>query len=743
MKIEGAAGASAGEDLSYKLNQDLGCSPNQKVSWETSGAESSEAAGSSLVSNFSAAGSYVVTALISSGGTEKDLHQKTVIVADKPGINGPEIVTIGQNASFSIVLPNGYSLASAMWNFGDGTPAQSSSAPVSHVYNKVGLFSVVLTTVNSVGLVSTINHDVNVIDFYDGLECITETTFSSPVDAVIGVPVDVAAYIPSCLTAAVTSVNWNFGDGGVGTSPSASHTYTATGNYTIQLQIFTRYSGEAFLTLTRDVQVGNALPEVPPPNPSPVPSPTPHPSSCSTEGETRESFDGDEYNQEVACGIDGKKKQVFIVKLVEACRVVENDLRWIEVSRTPVLQSESTCMGQSCQLSDGSKLKDGESRTFYSTQTPAGQCSSVSETRTCSNGTLSGSSTYSQVTCKKSCEGFGPHGTVRTGVVTGEESVALVCSFGEQGYFDIFTQLSDQTCNDGSVVGSNTRRGTIKTAGTCPTYSWSATEQYSTWSAACGGTQNRIYVCRNDKGEIAPNDRCTSPAPQQSRVCDGDPDSVARIDRVVTEQEGGSTTLKCPANQIGVIVQTRTATSIKSYACVDHSVKLTSEKTEFSAWVTESYCRDYVAYRCSNDSLDNTGAKGRYDWMVKCQNEVPAIKEFLAVFEDVSAKGGFSVDEGSRRLYPTFMNRATSPEKTWIAPKKSSGSCDVPNTAYVAAVCVSSCSTPEQGIIAQAKANLKLKSVPFIEALLQNYEFVGTLKSQSKITAMDIQKTKV
>jgi len=57
----------------------------------------------------------------------------------------------------------------------------------------------------------------------------------------------------------------------------------------------------------------------------------------------------------------------------------------------------------SCTL-DGVTVAHGQSRTFYSTNSvPAGQsCSSVAQTRTCTNGTLSGSNTYNKASCSVS-----------------------------------------------------------------------------------------------------------------------------------------------------------------------------------------------------------------------------------------------------------------------------------------------------------------------------------------------------
>ena len=53
---------------------------------------------------------------------------------------------------------------------------------------------------------------------------------------------------------------------------------------------------------------------------------------------------------------------------------------------------------------------------------------------------------------------------------------------------------------------------------------------------------------------------------------------------------------------------------------------------EYGPWITENYCRQYVAYRCSQDSLSNSAAEGRFRWMKKCRDQVPVIKEFMDNF---------------------------------------------------------------------------------------------------------------
>jgi len=388
--------------------------------------------------------------------------------------------------------------------------------------------------------------------------------------------------------------------------------------------------------------------------------------------------------------LNGIKTISYRDTVVEECRL-NGDLRdWVKVSTTKNVLSEGACQGQSCTLPDGSQIVDG---------------------------------------------------STKSNIVTGEVSVALSCEFGETGHFSIYNQVSDLVCNNGQITANNSRQGTVKTPGSCPTYSYQASDDWTVCSADCGGKQSRIYVCKDDSGKVVSNDRCKVAAPQEERLCDGNPMAVAR-NEVSSIVEEANSSQKCPSNQIGVIVQSREVTTTKSYACIDHSVKLAKEEVQAGAWVSESYCRDYVAKRCSQDSLSNSEATGRYKWMVKCQDKVPMIKEFLEKFDDVKV-AGVTVGDTKRKLYPTFMNRATSPEKPWIAPKKETSSCDVPSTVYIASVCVSSCATPEQQIIADVQAKGQGKYVTFIEALTKNYSHVATLKTNDSMASKVIVKTPV
>lgn len=738
LEIVGGSAAQSGSTVNYALSNAGSCVNGQDVNWKVAGASKLVMTSSGLSSIYRKAGSYVVTAQEKSSGGDT-VSFKTEVVSTEIALAGPQAGFAFNDVNYSLVVPAGVQLTSVSWDFGDGSAPVTNVNSVVHTYYDVGVYQLKVQATDSEGKVTTLSMRVNMVRLVDGMNCIQELAISGAAETKVNVATSMSAYLPPCLTDKVGAVRWDFGDGKTAANQSVSHTYTAEGVYPVTATLYLGSEQEPWITLDHQIRVLADLEVEPEPE---VPE---DPHACRIQGEQRES-QGELYSETMACGVNGSKTVTYRDRVVEECQLVVETLQWQEVARHKDVTHEGACQGQSCQLPDGSLLADGATKVFYTTSTPLGSCESVKESRTCANGVLSGSANATQVTCHQGCGDFGVHGTVKIGVVTGETKVPKECKFGEQGIFDLYTQISDQACVDGSVVTSNTRQGSIKTAGQCPVYQYSPTENYSACSADCGGTQSRVFVCRDDKGVQVANNRCGDLAvPVEERVCDGNPEAVRRQESLTTLEEANSSKA-CPKNQIGVIAKSREVVNTKTYACIDHVVKLESDVTVPGPWVEESFCRDYVARRCSQDSLNNTEAKGRYDWMVKCQSQLPVIKDFLDNFGDVTVTidgKKVSVGGAGRELYPTFMNYAYKPEKPWIAPKVKTAPCTMPATAYVATVCVSSCSTPEQQILAQERAAGKLKYMPFVEALNKNAGYVASMQSSQSMGSKHVVKTKV
>lgn len=118
------------------------------------------------------------------------------------------------------------SIISWDWNFGDGSPAGTSSAPT-HLYPSNGTYNVTLTVTNAFGCTSSVTHpvivnQVPVAAFSNSTACLGQaTTFT---DQTMGTPIN---WI------------WDFGDASaVNNSQNPTHTYATAGTYTATLIAF-------------------------------------------------------------------------------------------------------------------------------------------------------------------------------------------------------------------------------------------------------------------------------------------------------------------------------------------------------------------------------------------------------------------------------------------------------------------------------------------------------------------------
>lgn len=462
-----------------------------------------------------------------------------------------------------------------------------------------------------------------------------------------------------------------------------------------------------------------------------------------TSGQSTPAFFGNTYKDSVACENNGSKENEYHDQVRNIC---ESGKVTLVKDKERILVSSGACRNQSCRIGERT-LRPGESITLYSTGSPAGNCSSVAQTRICNGetGMLSGNSQFSQFTCSNGCEGFGPNGTLKSGIISGEMSEAKSCPFNEPGITSIFSRLIDQKCEEGSLKELNPRKGPIKSEGACPVYEWKGTDGFSACSADCGGEQTRIFECRDkSSGQKVDAARCAGKAaPVEKRVCDGNP-NLTKTSESVSQEEVGSCTA-CPQNQIGIVIGKRDVVTVKTLSCVKNAYQETKSEQILKPWTYETYCRDFTTVRCGHDSLSNSEAAGRYSWMVKCQDKLPIIKEFLEKFKDVNftGKDAWNINQSNtslistRRLYPTFFNPET--KQPWIAPKVSTASCEgVPKNAYVAAVCVSSCASPEQQILASNSFESQGKPVSFIEAYLKKINYVSILGEDRRLKLMKV-----
>ncbi len=135
-----------------------------------------------------------------------------------------------------------------MWDFGDGSTSTNQNP--SHTYTSYGSFTVTLITTNAFGCSNTIVKPNFVV--------IRRATISIPLFPVRGcIPYTISPVPAITAVDAITSYNWDFGDGGTSTLANPVYTYIAQGTYTVRLIITTSTGCTDTLTIPTAVTVGS------------------------------------------------------------------------------------------------------------------------------------------------------------------------------------------------------------------------------------------------------------------------------------------------------------------------------------------------------------------------------------------------------------------------------------------------------------------------------------------------------
>jgi gliding motility-associated-like protein len=175
-------------------------------------------------------GAYTVTFIVTSTGGCSDVQTHTVNVYDAPQANfTTSNVCLNNAAAFNNTTPNPQhgSQGNFSWNFGDGSPLNTSDWNPNHQYSTHGTYQVTLITQNAnLGCADTITlpiviHPMPVPDFSFVNQCQADAyTFNNTSSVVQG---------------SIISYNWNFGDNNTSTNTSPTHNYNAPGNYNVTL----------------------------------------------------------------------------------------------------------------------------------------------------------------------------------------------------------------------------------------------------------------------------------------------------------------------------------------------------------------------------------------------------------------------------------------------------------------------------------------------------------------------------
>jgi gliding motility-associated-like protein len=135
------------------------------------------------------------------------------------------------------------------WDFGDGSPLVTTQNP-SHTYTNYGSYSVTLIVTNGFGCSDTI-----VKPAFIRIRRAQLSVLGLPERGCI--PYTIAPVPVVNALDAVTSWEWDFGDGGTAFVQNPTHTYTVQGTYTVKLMITTSTGCRDTLTLNSAVRVGS------------------------------------------------------------------------------------------------------------------------------------------------------------------------------------------------------------------------------------------------------------------------------------------------------------------------------------------------------------------------------------------------------------------------------------------------------------------------------------------------------
>ena len=141
------------------------------------------------------------------------------------------------------------------WDFGDGTPVDvTSGANVSHSYAAAGTYNVRLTVTDNRNATAAFTGPVTVVA-PNVLPIASFTTTQSGSAPEIGVDAS-----GSTDEGSITSYAWDFGDQTVGSGVTASHSYTASGDFVIKLTVTDDRGGRTEATRTVHVEMPNRAP---------------------------------------------------------------------------------------------------------------------------------------------------------------------------------------------------------------------------------------------------------------------------------------------------------------------------------------------------------------------------------------------------------------------------------------------------------------------------------------------------
>jgi PKD repeat protein len=187
-------------------------------------------------------GNYTVTLNVTNTEKLSSAISKIVIVVGPPVASftwSPRVPQTYENVALnaSTSMPNGGSIISFAWNFGDGNITAATGPIMTHVYTIAGNYTVTLNVTNSGGLWGA---TTNILNVQSSPPPIADFAYS-PYPSYVNETIIFDASTSTGGVGTITGYTWNFGDGNVTTLnvTTVIHAFSTAGNYTVVLTIQT------------------------------------------------------------------------------------------------------------------------------------------------------------------------------------------------------------------------------------------------------------------------------------------------------------------------------------------------------------------------------------------------------------------------------------------------------------------------------------------------------------------------
>jgi len=208
--------------------------------------DGSVGASSTASHNFTAAGTYTATLVITDSDGASSSATVAVQVTEPEVASTPPIAVVSSSgaagsAPLSVSFDGSGSTATSpatitsySWSFGDGTTAAGAS--VSHSFTAAGTYTTELTVTDSNGLTSATSTPV-VVTAAPANVAPTAVISVNPTTGTAPLTVSFDGSSSEDSDGSIASYTWYFGDGSSGTGKTVTHTYTTEATFTATLQV--------------------------------------------------------------------------------------------------------------------------------------------------------------------------------------------------------------------------------------------------------------------------------------------------------------------------------------------------------------------------------------------------------------------------------------------------------------------------------------------------------------------------